>query len=256
MEKVDVRGVSFDNVTKDEALSLIADRLEKGLFTAVFTPNSEIVQACVEDKSLLDTISFAHVTLPDGIGVVKAASILGTPLKEKVAGVEIGEALFKRLDSERHSFFFFGGKPAEGEAISVAEEAAEKMRLKYGCNIAGVRHGYVQKSGEENEGTIEMINSSGADVLYVCLGFPAQEKWVAENARRLENVKLVLTLGGSLDIYAGRAKRAPSVFIKAGLEWLWRLICQPSRLIRMMKLPKFYIGTLIYKKKKRKDAGG
>lgn len=247
-EKIDVRGVLFDNVTKKEALTLITERLENGLFTAVFTPNSEIVQACIEDKELARTVSFADVTLPDGIGVVKAASILGTPLKEKVAGVEIGEALFSSLDCERHSFFFFGGAPG------VADEAAKKMAVKYRCHIAGCRHGYVEKSGEENDETIEVINSSGADVLYVCLGFPAQEKWAAENAHRLENVKLILTLGGSLDIYAERTKRAPAIFIKAGLEWLWRLICQPSRIVRMMKLPKFYIGTLICKKKKNRDA--
>lgn len=250
--KINVRGVDFDNVTKSEAVALLVSRLEEGKRTVVFTPNSEIVQACIEDESFLDVIRYADVTLPDGIGVIKAASILGTPLKEKVAGVEIGEALFSALADTSHSFFFFGGQKENGDTPAVCEIAALKMTEKYGCKTAGTRHGYFAKDGAENDMTIEKINRSGADVLYVCLGSPAQEKWIKDNADRLDGVKLILGLGGSLDIYAGISKRAPSIFIKTGLEWLWRLLCEPSRLFRMMKLPKFYIGTHVYKMKMNK----
>lgn len=251
--KINVRGIDFDNVTKKEAIELLSERLEKGLRTVVFTPNSEIVQACIEDQAFLQTVTSADVILPDGIGVLKASAILNTPLKEKVAGVEVGEALFKELSGGDHSFFFFGGKPSENGAPEVAETAAQKMTEKYGCTVAGTRHGYFAKEGEENDETVALINSSGADVLYVCLGSPAQESWICANADRLSGVKLILGLGGSLDIYAGISKRAPALFIKTGLEWLWRLLCQPSRFVRMLKLPKFYIGTHIYKlKNKRK----
>ena len=250
-EKINVRGVDFDNVTKKEAVEIICSRLEKGEKTAVFTPNSEIVQACIEDEKMLETIRFADLRLPDGIGVIKAASILKTPLKEKVAGVEVGEALFSALTETNHSFFFFGGKPGENGEPSVAETAAKAVSEKHGCKVAGTRHGYFAKTGEENEDTLQLINESGADVLYVCLGFPAQEKWIEENFVKLENVKAVLGLGGSLDIYAGVSKRAPDIFIKTGLEWLWRLLLQPSRFARMLSLPKFYFGTLVYKIKNR-----
>ena len=245
--KINVRGVDFDNVTKKEAVELICSRLENGEKTVVFTPNSEIVQACIEDENVLGTIRFADLRLPDGIGVIKAASILKTPLKEKVAGVEVGEELFSSLAGTNHSFFFFGGKPENENELSVAEAAAKSVSKKHGCKVAGTRHGYFAKTGEENDETIRLINESGADVLYVCLGFPAQEKWIAEYFQRLENVKVVLGLGGSLDIYAGISKRAPEIFIKTGLEWLWRLLLQPSRFVRMLSLPKFYFGTLIYK---------
>ncbi len=253
--KINVRGVFFDNVTKSEAVALLVSRLEEGKRTLVFTPNSEIVQACIEDAAFLKIIRSADVILPDGIGVIKAASILGTPLKEKVAGVEVGEALFSALADSNHSFFFFGGKKEDKDTPPICEIAAEKMTEKYGCKIAGTRHGYFAKDGEENDMTIEKINSSGADVLYVCLGSPVQEKWIKDNADRLDGIKLILGLGGSLDIYAGISKRAPSIFIKTGLEWLWRLLCQPSRFIRMMKLPKFYIGTHIYKRNRNKNTG-
>ena len=242
-EKINVRGLLFDNVTKAEAVELIASRLEAGVTTVVITPNAEIVQSCVENEEMFRIVSSADVLLADGIGIIKAARILGTPIKEKVAGVEMGEALFERL--RKHRFFLFGGK--EG----TAESAASKMAEKYGTDFAGCRHGYFAKTGKENDETVEAINKSGADVLYVCLGSPVQEKWIWDNAERLENVKLILALGGSLDIYAGNAKRAPKFFIKTGTEWLWRLICQPSRFVRMTALPKFYFGTWIYKLKKK-----
>ncbi|MBE6562856.1 MAG: WecB/TagA/CpsF family glycosyltransferase [Ruminococcaceae bacterium] len=248
---INVRGVDFDNVTKKEAVEIICSRLEKGEKTAVFTPNSEIVQTCIEDEKVLETIRFADMRLPDGIGVIKAASILKTPLKEKVAGVEVGEELLSSLADTGHSFFFFGGKPEENGEPSVAEAASKAVSEKYGCKVAGTRHGYFAKTGEENEETVRLINESGADVLYVCLGFPVQEKWIEDNFSKLENVKVVLGLGGSLDIYAGISRRAPDIFIKTGLEWLWRLLLQPSRFVRMLSLPKFYFGTLVYKMKKK-----
>lgn len=238
MEKVNVRGIPFDNVTKSEAVSLLIRRLDAGERTVVVTPNAEIVQACIDDEKYMSLINSADVILPDGVGVIKAAKILGTPLKEKVPGVEVGEALFKELSDAPHSFYILGGKPG------VAEDACGKMTEKYGTSFAGSHHGYFK----EEDNVADEINSSGADVLIVCLGFPAQEKWIAGNIDKLEHVTLALALGGSVDVYADRVRRAPKVFIKTGCEWLWRLIRQPSRIGRMMKLPKFYLGTKKYKK--------
>lgn len=248
MEKINVRGVEFDNVTFNEAIDLIYGRADRGEQTAVFTPNAEIVQACVEDESFRGIISSADVLLPDGVGVIKAARILGTPLKEKVPGVEVGEALI-RLSGERdHPVFLMGGKPG------VAEAAKEKLQEKYpDAKIAGFYHGYFKKEGEENDEVVKMINDSGAEVLFVCIGSPAQEKWIAANREKLPGVKVLMGLGGSLDIYSGTAKRAPKIFIKLGLEWFYRLLREPSRIGRMMKLPKFYIGTRRYKRKLKKE---
>ncbi len=246
MEKIDIRGIPFDNVTMDEAASLVEERLAAGQKTAVFTPNAEIVQAAIEDAAYLRTVNFADVILPDGIGIIKAAKILETPLKEKVPGVEFGERLFSDLAKTNHTFFILGGKPG------VAEDAAKNISEKYGTRFAGCRDGYFGKSGAESDSVVAEINSSGADILYVCLGFPAQEKWLEANFSKLENAKLALALGGSVDVWAGRVRRAPKLFIKLGVEWLWRLIRQPSRLGRMMKLPKFYLGMKKYKKQLNK----
>ncbi len=250
MDKIDIRGLRFDNVTKKEALFLIKSRLDGNIQTAVFTPNSEIVERCIEDNEFKKIISSADILLPDGIGVIKASEILKTPLKEKVAGVEIGEEILKT--SSGRSFFLLGGKTISSAGCSVAEKAARELKAKYGCNIVGTMHGYFEKQGEENGKVIDLINASSTDIVYVCLGSPAQEKWIFENRDKLPGVKLFLALGGSLDIYSGESKRAPRLFIKLGIEWFWRLLCEPSRIGRMMKLPKFYFGTLLYSLKQSK----
>jgi N-acetylglucosaminyldiphosphoundecaprenol N-acetyl-beta-D-mannosaminyltransferase len=122
------------------------------------------------------------------------------------------------------------------------------MSAKYpGVVFCGTNNGYFDKSGEENEKIKENIRQSGAEVLFVCFGAPAQEKWIIKNRGDLGGVKLMLGLGGSLDGYAGAAKRAPKLFIRLGLEWFYRLLCDPKRIGRMMKLPKFYLGTWKYK---------
>ena len=249
MNKIDVRGLSFDNLTVAETLEVLSARLDAGEQTAVFTPNAEIVQACVDDPSLYPVIGSADVLIPDGIGVIKAARILGTPLKEKVAGVVVGEKLAEILShKEGRSLFLLGGKPG------VAQIAAEKLTEKYpGLTIAGIHDGYFKKEGEENEAVLTEIRASGADVLYVCLGAPAQEKWIYANRAALPEVKLLLGLGGSVDIYAGTAKRAPKIFIKFGLEWFYRLLREPKRIGRMMNLPKFYFGTWMYKLRGKKE---
>ncbi len=244
--KINIRGVMFDNLTLAETVSLISDRLQKGEKTAVFTPNSEIVQACIENPALYTVINSAEVICPDGIGVIKAAKILKTPLKEKVAGIEVGERLIASLADGSKSIFFLGGKPGADGNPSVAELAAEKMAEKYpGIRVVGTNDGYFAKEGAETDAVIQKVNESGADVLFVCLGAPAQEKWIYANRDRL-NVTVMLGLGGSLDGYAGTVKRAPRIFIRLGLEWFYRLLCEPWRFRRMMKLPKFYFGTLRY----------
>ena len=247
IEKVNIRGVEFDNLTLDEAVDYIFDRMKSGDKTVVYTPNSEIVQACIEDKEFQDIIASADIRVADGIGVVKAARILKTPLKGRVAGVEVGEQIIKKSGEEGYKIFFLGGKPG------VAEAAFEKLHEKYPQAVfAGSHHGYFDKSGDENNSVIEKINAADADILFVFLGAPAQEKWIFQNKDKLPSIKLFMGLGGSIDIYSGNLKRAPKFFIKFGLEWFYRLICDPKRIGRMMKLPKFYFGTYIYKIKNKK----
>lgn len=241
--RICVRGVFFDNVTLDEAAQLLrAAARENRSGVSVFTPNSEIVQLCIEDASLRDRINDGGLIVPDGIGVIKAARILGTPLKGKVAGVDLGRRVMAFAAEEGFPVALVGGKPG------VAEDAAAAMQAEYpDLNVCLTADGYFKKEGEENEAVLSRIRESGARIVFICFGAPAQEKWIAANRDKLPGVNLLLGLGGSLDVYSGRVKRAPAVFVRLGLEWLYRLLKEPKRIGRMMNLPKFYFGTWKYK---------
>lgn len=243
--KINIRGVYFDNVSFDEALEKAAELVSCDGVSVMFTPNSEIVQSCVENKELFDVINSADLVIPDGIGVVYASKILKTPLKQKVPGCEVAEKLLEYAAKSGDSVFFFGGAQKTQDSEAVCDIAAARMIDKYrDLKIAGTRDGFFKE--EDVPGIIERINKSGAKILFVCLGAPKQEKWIFDNKDKL-NVKFAAGLGGTLDVFAGTAKRAPKIFLKLNLEWLYRLVCMPSRFGRMMKIPKFLYETLRYK---------
>ncbi len=233
-EKVDIMGVSFDNLTLQgavtRAVSLLDHPEKKGY---VVTPNSEIVYMCQKEPDLLNVLNHAFLVLPDGIGVVHAGKILKRPLKGKVAGIDFASRLMEQLAKRNESLFLLGAKPG------VAALAAERLQQQYpGLIISGVHDGYFK----EDASVVKEINQSGAKVLFVCLGAPKQEYWMQNHMDEL-NVQLMAGLGGSLDVFAGQVKRAPDLWVKLGLEWLYRLIREPKRFGRMCKLPLFLFAS-------------
>ncbi len=244
---VDVRGIPVNNVNLDEALAAVETFTASDTLHMVVTPNAEIMQLCMEQPAQADLIRSADLIIPDGTGVVLASKILGTPLKCKTPGCEFGEKIVANAGKHGWRVYFLGGKPGVGEL------AAEKLREKYpDFQPVGIHDGYFQKQGAENDAVLAAINEAAPDILYVCLGVPAQEQWIAANRDKLPTVRTALGLGGSLDSYAGTVKRAPKIFIKLGLEWFYRLLKQPWRIGRMMKLPKFLFGTIWYRIRHRK----
>lgn len=238
INKVNIRGLMIADVTMDEAINFISDSLSSGKSLSVFTPNAEIAYKAINDQALMDILNRCDMAVPDGIGIIKASRILGCPLKEKVAGVELGLKIAELAANCGYKVFLYGGKPG------VAEKAAEELKGKYPeLIIAGRSHGY----RKDITSVIKEINESGADILYVCLGAPIQENWIDENISSLPNVKLFMGLGGSLDVYSGNVNRAPRIFIKLGLEWFYRLITEPKRFLRMTALPRYYFGTWLYR---------
>ena len=227
--KIDVMGVQFDNVTMDEALLKSDALLEQPGASYAVTPNSEIVYEAMHDADLMDLLNHADLVLPDGAGVVLGSKILKTPLKEKVAGVDFADRLLGRLAETGGSVYLLGSKPG------IAELAAEKMLQKHpGLTVCGMADGYFK----EEAPVVEKINAADPDVLFVCLGAPKQEKFMVAHREEL-NVRLMIGLGGSLDSFAGTVKRAPKWMIACSLEWLYRLIKEPRRFKRMLRLPKF-----------------
>ena len=145
IEKVNIRGVNISNVTMDEADAFIRERMENDETTSVYTPNSEIVQLCIEKPEFSDMINKAELIVPDGIGVVKAAKILGTPIKEKVAGFDLGLRVMKMAQEKRYPVFLFGGADETRFecGVSIADQCVKVMEEKLpGLVFAGTRHGY------------------------------------------------------------------------------------------------------------------
>lgn len=205
----------------------------------VVTANPEIVHASRSDGELVEALSSADMVLADGVGVVWAAGMLGRPLPGRVAGADLAEALLAEGARRGWRFFLLGGKPG----VAVAAQASVERRFP-GVVVAGTAHGYFRPADEE--GVIYAVNDAGADIVLVGLGAPRQEKWIWRNRGRI-SAGVCIGVGGTLDVFAGAVKRAPPVFRKAGLEWFYRLVTQPWRYKRMMRLPAFAVEVLVTK---------
>lgn len=231
MSRIDVLGVSFDDLTMDEAVEIALGFMQERRACYACTPNPEIVMAAKGDAALRAALSGAELVLADGVGITKAAAMLGTPLKSRVPGIDFASNVISRLAQRGGSVYLLGAKPL------VAEAAAEKLTQTYpGIVIAGTNDGYFT----DDAPVIEKINAARPDFLMVCLGSPKQELWMSANAGRL-SCGLMAGLGGSLDVLAGNVQRAPETWRRLGLEWLYRVIKEPKRLGRVMKLPAFVL---------------
>lgn len=233
--KIDVMGLKFDSMTMDEALSRAEALLRGDKAAYVVTPNAEIAYEALHDVQLREMLNGADLMLPDGAGVVLASKLLRTPVKQKVAGVDFAAGLLGVLERNGQSLYLLGGKPGIGEL------AAQKMLEAHPqLRIAGIADGYFRDEAP----VIEKINASGADALFVCLGAPKQERFMVQHRQEL-HVHLMAGLGGSLDAFAGTVQRAPAWMIRLNLEWLYRLIREPKRFRRMLRLPKYLWAVML-----------
>jgi len=234
METVNILGVHVNKYTMNEAVQKASEMLETDGVSMIFTPNSEIILYASNNPEFTDVLNSADMVIPDGIGVVYGAKILKNPIKERVAGYDLVCNLFPVMAEKKQSVYLLGAKPG------VAEKAAENLLAKHpGLIIAGTHDGYFK----DDEEIIADINKANPDFLMVCLGFPKQENWIYNNRKKL-NTKLAIGAGGCLDVFAGTVQRAPEFYCKHGIEWLYRLIKQPSRFVRMLALPKFALKVL------------
>lgn len=234
METVNILGVHVNKYTMQEAVEVASSLMETEDLSMIFTPNSEIILYASNNPEFSEVLNKGDMIIPDGIGVVYGAKILRNPIKERVAGYDLVCNLFYVMAEKGQSVYLLGAKPG------IAEKAAETLAEKYpGLVIAGTHDGYFK----DDEEVIADINKCAPDFLMVCLGFPKQENWIYNNREKL-NAKLAIGAGGCLDVFAGTVQRAPEFYCKHGIEWLYRLIKQPSRFVRMLALPKFGLKVL------------
>ena len=236
MSRIDILNIRFDSVTATEASELIfnaCQRKSEAPLTVV-TPNPIMVMNAQKNKKLFSALAAADLSLADGVGIVSAAKRMGTPLPERVTGIDTGYAVLERLAEVGGSVYFLGAKHG------VAELAADKITEKLSSlRVVGTHHGYF----DNDEKVLSDIKEKTPDLLLVCLGSPRQEIWMHENKERLSGVGAVMCLGGALDVWSGNVKRAPRLFIKMHLEWLWRMICEPKRIRELPKLIAFRTST-------------
>lgn len=239
-----ILGVPVVPYTMDEAVAKLTQDTLQRKRNFVVTANAEIIMMAQDDKEYKTLLAeTADLILPDGAGTVWAGNYLGYTVPERVAGYDLYLRLLEEAARNKIPVYFFGGKPG------IAEEAAAEGKRRWpGLRVAGCRNGYF--SAEEEPVIIEDINRSGAAMLFAALGAPKQEKWLAQYRDRLKPC-LLMGIGGSFDVLAGKMQRAPKWMQDAKLEWLFRLMKQPSRFGRMLALPKFVFAVRDEKSKKK-----
>ena len=231
--KINILGVAFDALTLGEAEERADALLCSGAGGYIVTANPEIVLRCREDAAYAAAVNGAKLVLADGVGDLCAARILGTPLPGRVAGADLVPRLLARLAERGGSVFLYGARPG------VAERAGESLQSACpGLRIAGTENGYIS----DETALLEALEREKPDLLLLGLGAPRQELWMANNRQRTPAV--MIGVGGLLDVFAGDIPRAPETWQRLGLEWLYRLLREPRRFKRVIRLPKILLLAL------------
>ncbi|SFT01593.1 WecB/TagA/CpsF family glycosyltransferase [Halolactibacillus miurensis] len=231
--------VPFNNITKKECVNEIVFKANEEEKYFIVTANPEILMIAYDDIKYKHTIQQADCILPDGIGIVMAAKLNKEPMSERVAGFDLMTDLLRVANSNRMSCFFFGADQAVNQSL------IKNIESRYpGIIISGFQHGYLNEAEERI--LINEINEKQPDFIFVALGAPKQEFWISKNLHLFKK-GIFIGVGGSFDVLSGKVKRAPQLWIKYHLEWLYRIITDLKRLRRLPKILRFVF--LIIKEK-------
>lgn len=230
-KRIEILGVPVDCLTMDRTIELADSALTGDVAQSVVAVNPEKVMRARIDAGLRGQMQRAAVLIPDGIGVVAAARMLGLGNFDRVPGSELMPKLCELAARTGRSVFLFGASP------EVNDRTAKVLRERYkGLKISGAQHGYLKD--DEMPGLIDRINRSKTDIVFVALGSPKQEAWIDRHLPQM-NIKLCQGVGGTFDVISGHVKRAPAAFRAVHLEWFYRLATNPNRLARQSSLPGF-----------------
>lgn len=237
LQHVQILGVPIHAATFDSLLESIAQWIASGdRLYQICTASPEFVMIAQTDPAFMDVLHTADLCVADGIGLLFAARYLGHPLPERVTGSDGVPLIAARAAQSGWKLFLLGAAPG------IAEEAARRLVEKHPeLNIVGMYAG--SPAPEEEADIIARVNASGADILFVAYGAPRQDQWIARNRDKLA-VHVAMGVGGTFDFIAGKVPRAPVWMRRVALEWMYRLIKEPWRWRRMLRLPRFVWAVL------------
>jgi N-acetylglucosaminyldiphosphoundecaprenol N-acetyl-beta-D-mannosaminyltransferase len=269
-KRIEITGVPFDSVTYEQAIEKIKSIMSGGEKAYAVTPNPEMLLTADENPEFKKILKGAALSVPDGIGVLWAShhmssarsksrierffKLLGSlstivfnpdkvrgELPERVTGIDLFSRIIEESQKHKWRIFLLGAKPG------VAKKAVDIFVKKYPEVIFAGTYAGSPVTAEEDE-IRSVINSSKADMLFVAYGSPAQELWISRNLPKLETVKMAMGVGGAFDFASENVKRAPRFMRKVGLEWLWRVIREPSRIKRIWNATYVFAGFIDRKK--------
>jgi len=233
---VPIYGIHFSKMNMQDTIEHLTAAILSGKPHQVITANPIMVMAALNDPSVMRVMKQADLVVPDGTGVVWAAKYVGQPVAERVTGFDLMHNLLHVGESYRWKVYLLGTAP------DTVAEAARRLQAQYpSIDIVGYRDGYFK--ADQDAEVIAEIRKAAPDMLFVARGADTQEPWIGKYRNEL-GVPLVMGIGGTLDIIAGKLKRAPIIFQKLRLEWFYRLLKEPKRFFRMLALPQFVVKVI------------
>lgn len=235
-DTIPILGMPVHRVDMQQTMEILDDFIRSREPHHVVTADASMLVTARDDRLLQEIICSASLVTPDSAGVLWAAKRLGGYFKERVSGVDIVDRLAERSALRGYRLYFLGAAPG------IAQLAADRLSAIYpGAQIVGSHDGFYRE--DELQPILDEIVSLHPDVLCVAMGIPKQEKWIARHREAL-NVPVMIGVGGTFDVLSGQVKRAPILFRKLRLEWLWRVVSNPRKIRKVALLPRFVIRVL------------
>lgn len=216
-ERINILNIPIDNISLEEVKFAIENVLHKNRETfKIFTPNPEILLKARKDSHFEEILKRSDLSVADGFGLILAGYITGNGIKEQIKGSDLMLEVCRIAQKCKKSIFLLGGEDGAARQTKLNLET-----MLPNINIAGF--------SEDENACYNLISEKKPDIIFVALGAPKQEKWIAENIKKFPDIKIAMAVGGSFDMISGKIKRAPLYFRKTNMEWLWRFLMEPRK---------------------------
>lgn len=240
LHREEIMGIPFISSSFQETLDELVREIEQGHKCRVITANPEMVMLVKKDDEVKQIVQSADYVTPDGVGILLAGKLLGKPIRERITGYDLTLSLLSIANVKRWRLYLLGASPEVMEGVN------HKIREQYPHIDLQSHHGFFNE--DEETSIVEQIKSHRPHLLLVALGMPKQEKWLQKYQDQLL-FNLAMGVGGTFDVISGKVKRAPLLWQRLGVEWLYRLLKEPWRWKRMLALPQFVLHVLFSRKR-------